>query len=290
MKSKAKRKKCEAKLDKSKFRFCTQCLEKKPLSEFGERVYKGKGATVLLKSCKSCNAAQHGWYAKNSTVICEAQRRPEHKVHARELAAAPHRKATVKTSTALYHATPIGKAKLKRGWDARRAKVMASPGLRIQESLTAGMRERLRGQRRDEQSANLSSYTEFATIDDMLEHFKSEMESKPGMTMENYGIFWSIAHKIPQKYYDFEDAEEIRRCNAKANLGCDYETKDNPANELTNKQKSDRIPADEELEAIGRQYWPKVFGDGLSAQQRVELQERGRVRERGVNGQWVRGQ
>lgn len=146
---------------------------------------------------------------------------------------------------------------------------MASPGLRLQGSITASIRERLRGVRQNEESVNLTNYTEFASIDDMLVHF--DLERKTGMTMENYGTVWSIAHKIPQAYFDFDDPEEVRRCNAKANLGCDYEQKDNPMGELTNKQKTDHIPSDAELEAIGRQCWPKAFGIGLSAQRRVEL-------------------
>ena len=133
------------------------------------------------------------------------------------------------------------------------------------------MRERLRGKRRDEESVNLSNYTEFASIEDMLDHFCLQL--KLGMTMDNYGTFWSVAHKIPQAYFDFSDPEEIRRCNARANLGCDYEKKENPLGELTNKQKSDTIPSDDELESIGRQYWPNQFGDGLSAQQRVALRK-----------------
>ncbi len=141
----------------------------------------------------------------------------------------------------------------------------------MQESITAGMRERLHGERVDEESVNLVNYTEFVSIEDMLGHFERQL--KPGMTMENYGTVWSIAHKIPQAYFAFDDPEEMRRCNSKANLGCDYEQKDNPMGELTNKQKSDRIPLDAELESIGRQNWPKSFGNGLSAQRRVELRQ-----------------
>lgn len=245
------------------------CHVVKPISAIGERFYIGRGTSVPYKVCVACRKKRSDLYAENGSEQREKQSRSENRARERELASAALRKKRKHASQAKHDKTAHGQELARKRWAKRRAKVMASPGLRLQESVTAGIRERLRGVRLEEESVNLANYTEFASIEDMLAHF--EQQCKPGMTMENYGTVWSIAHKIPQAYYDFDDPEEVRRCNARANLGCDYEQEENPGGELTNKQKSDRIPSDAELDAIGRQYWPKAFGDGLSPEKRVML-------------------
>lgn len=249
--------------------YCDACSTVKLTSEFGQRFYVGRGVSVPYKQCFDCRKARKVRYLANGAKQRDIQARPKKRARQAELAQVPLRKQHRKECQAVYSKTSSGQEARRRGWDVRRRKVMASPGLRLQESITASIRERLRGVRLNEESVNLASYSEFVSIDDMLAHF--DQHCKPGMTMENYGTVWSVAHKIPQAYYDFDDLEEVRRCNSKANLGCDYEQEDNPEGVLTNKQKSDRIPSDAELDAIGRQHWPKAFGDGLSAQRRVEL-------------------
>lgn len=248
---------------------CNAC--KQFVSSLGERFSKATGVFVPYKRCASCRTKDKSRYQLNGAEQRKKQKLPENRARERKLSKKPARKAVKSAYVAKYNATPEGLASKKRGWTTRRAKVMASPGHRLQESLMAGIRERLRGERHAEESVRMSKYTEFATIEDLLQHFKNEMESKPGMTTENYGKFWSIAHRIPQRYYDFSDPEEIMRCNAKANLGCDYEVRPNPLNELTNHEKNDVIPSDIELEAIGKEHWPKAFGDKLSPQRRVQL-------------------
>ncbi len=102
------------------------------------------------------------------------------------------------------------------------------------------------------------------------------MKKYPGMTLENYGTFWSVAHKIPKVYFDFSDPEEIRRCNSKANLGCDYESQQNPLNIPSNSSKGSMIPPIKELYEIGVDYWPKRFGKEMNEEKRRRLQVRGR--------------
>ena len=77
-----------------------------------------------------------------------------------------------------------------------------------------------------------------------------------------------MAHKIPQVHYD-DDDDDIRRCNSKANLGCDYEVWPNPLAEPKNSSKGDRLPTDAELAAIDKASWPKKFGDMLTPDKRI---------------------
>jgi hypothetical protein len=116
---------------------------------------------------------------------------------------------------------------------------------------------------------NISSYTEFDSEQALFEHFESEL--KPGMTMSNYGTYWSVAHRIPKVYYDFSDIEEVVRCNSKANLGCDYEVWNNPIGERPNSSKGGSMPSLEELYSVGTPSWPKLFGDHMTDPKRIAL-------------------
>eukprot|EP00966_Prymnesium_polylepis_P102293 2369423-Prymnesium_polylepis.1 len=98
-------------------------------------------------------------------------------------------------------------------------------------------------------------YTEFRGADDVISHFR--LQYKPGMTDNNYGKFWSIAHKIPQFWYNRKDPEDMARANSKANLGCDYQAQDQ--GEPTNSAKHVTLPSDEELLMQDPASYPKEW-------------------------------
>jgi hypothetical protein len=120
----------------------------------------------------------------------------------------------------------------------------------------------------------MSNYTEFVDHDDVVDHFKKQL--KPGMTMENYGLMWSVAHKIPKCYYDFNDPDEIKRCNSKANLGCDYEVWPNPLGERVNSSKGGAMPSLNDLNSIPVSTWPKSFGSEMTEEKRQLLRNKHR--------------
>ena len=249
---------------------CKTCPNVGP---FGERYYKGRGEYVPYKLCIDCRSRQSNRYHNTSygeSVRCK-QKEPEARAHQATLSKAAPRKIAKKRAYGLWAATEEGQRARREADDRRAARIRASAGLRMQQAVKASMRTRLAGTRHGE-SVNLANYTDFASVEDMTAHFESEM--KPGMTHENYGSFWSIAHKIPQRYYCFDDPEDIRRCNSKANLGCDYEVVENPLCEKTNAQKSDSIPTTEALKEIDRASWPKAFGVELTAAKRIQLSRR----------------
>lgn len=241
----------------------------KPLDEFEVRVYIGRGTTERKKTCIPCLQKEAARYQKIAKETIEYQKRPEKRQRERELAQTDARKATSQAARTKWLASDSGVAAVARGREVRKEKVRNNPGLRLQASVCASLRERLGGKRVDEDSVNIVRYTEFSSVSEMLAHFETQL--KPGMEMSNYGVVWSIGHRIPQAYYDFSSKDEIMRCNSKSNLTCDYDVKNNPMGEKTNKQKSASIPNDEELHSIGIEHWPAAFGSYMSSEKRFEL-------------------
>ena len=234
---------------------------------FGSRWYKGRQEWVPYKLCIDCRNRQRGVYERYGNTYRETQKKPERRKRERELANDATRKERKMTARHEWANTEGGRAVLQGIEKRRGAKIRASTGLRLEATVVASIRTRLAGGRHGE-SLNIANYTDFESVDDMFDHFQQEL--KPGMTMENYGTYWSVAHKIPQFHYDFEnDPDEIRRCNSRANLGCDYDVWPNPLNEPTNRSKGDRLPTDAELATIDRSVWPKKFGDGLTQAKRI---------------------
>lgn len=222
------------------------------------------------KLCIDCRNRNAGQYQKHGAKVRTRQKKPENRARERELKKTPERTKTRVAARALWAATPEGREVLQRLERKRGDEINASVGLRVERSLTASIRLRLSGQRHGE-SVNLENYTEFSSDEDVIAHFKLEMKSKPGMTMDNYGTFWSVAHKIPKAYYDFSDPDELRRCNSKANLGCDYEKKLNPLMERTNGSKGAAMPSLAELYAVGTPSWPKAFGTEMNEEKRRSI-------------------
>lgn len=145
-----------------------------------------------------------------------------------------------------------------------RRRFAQSPRLRMRRNLLNAVYCCLKGQAKG--VSTRLKLTGFATVDAVLRHFQSEL--KPGMTMENYGKFWSIAHKIPKFWYS-NSKEDIRRCNSAANLGCDY-NRQSPDGELSNYQKGITLPSNAELLAQGISSFPLAWEDKVPSTAFVE--------------------
>ena len=218
------------------------------IGPFGSRFVKCRQEWVPYLLCDNCRAKNHERYERNGASYRQQQKTPEARVHIVKNRENPERKSRQSAYNKQYRESPEGKDVVVSLERARGAKIRANAGLRMEATLSASIRGRLQGVRHGD-SANIANYTDFESIDDLVEHFRDQL--KPGMAIENYGKqYWTIAHIIPKCYYDFSDPEEIRRCNSKANLGCDYEVWPNPLNERTNGSKGGAMPTLEEIAAV----------------------------------------
>jgi len=168
-----------------------------------------------------------------------------HKIAKQRPAAVAKRREWNANNLEKIYAQPSRKPAQKRRHD----KIRNDPGLKLQERLRGSLAARLSGKLRDEPTS-LPKFTEFKTVQDILDHFTNRMQSKPGMTLANYGQFWSIGHTIPVAWYDSSNIEDVRRCNSKMNLDCDYTKYPTPTGELTNQQKSVALPPDAKLSTM----------------------------------------
>lgn len=237
---------------------------------FGSRWYVGRQEWVAYKLCSECRARNALGYDKAKDSIIENRKKPENRKRQNKLRSTEIMKQHRKHQRDAWEATDHGRGIILFHQDKRKAEINQATCLRIEQTLTASIRGRLKGLRHGE-SANLSAYSEFVDHDDIVAHFESEL--KPGMTIENYGTVWSIAHKIPKCYYDFSDPEEIKRCNSKANLGCDYEVWPNPLNERVNSSKGGAMPSLSDLQSIDVCFWPALFGTTMDEEKRNLLRK-----------------
>lgn len=245
----------------------TRCFN---IGPFGGRFYKGRGEFVPYKLCLDCRNRNAEAYQKNRSKVLLQRKTPESRTRERELRKNPIQKQRALNTRRLWVSTPEGRAVVRRLELKRQASINESVHLRLEAALAASIRGRLSGSRHGE-SANISNYTEFTSTESMLSHFCGQL--KPGMTMQNYGTYWSIAHKIPRVYYDFTDPDEIRRCNSKANLGCDYEVWPNPLGERTNSSKGGMLPSIEDLQDVGVDAWPAVFEGKMSVEKHASIRK-----------------
>lgn len=233
---------------------------------FGSRFFKGRGEWVPYKVCPECRAGFAADYQKAKELRCAGRKKPENRARQRELKKTPIAKKHAVAQRKLYAETVEGRAVIRACEEKRTNAIRNSTTLRLEVALSASIRGRLSGVRHGE-SVNIANYTDFVSSMDMATHFANEM--KPGMTMANYGTFWSVAHKIPKVYYDFSDPEEIRRAYSKANLGCDYVHSVNPLHERSNSSKGGMLPTVEEVNAIDKACWPKLFGEEMNQEKRL---------------------
>lgn len=96
----------------------------------------------------------------------------------------------------------------------RSAKILQTDRGHLNNTMSRGIRESLKGSKGGKSWKSLVDYT--------IEQLKSHLEKrfKPGMTWDNYGTYWHIDHKIPIVVFNFEKPEDIdfRLCWSLKNL------------------------------------------------------------------------
>lgn len=222
---------------------CIRCRKTKPDTEFGER--KLKGEIVRVRSCRDCAAkncaAQKKYVNTDKGKACIKRRnRTEAAKEARDRY---HLTESYKSAVSKYEKTDKNKAKIKR----RNDKIMADPGKKLMKMMSNRISDQMAGRRKE--SGTLASFTSFGSAEEARVHF--ELTFKPGMTMDNYGTAWEIEHKIPKKWYDNSDEDDVRRCWNSRNL-CALAPEENNAKRI-------RIPCEAELYQIGVDVWPKSW-------------------------------
>lgn len=222
-------------------------LAKASTTEFKEARNKRLNADETEKAKRS--AYQKLPHVKAATVARTST--DEHKRKCKEARQMPENKA--KRTRYLQdpaikdreNARPSRKAATARRHD----KVRADPGLLLQERLRNSMVRRLKNDA-PHNSVKLATHTEFVSNDVIMEHFERECKRYPGMTLTNHGSMWSIGHKIAVVWFDSNNLDDIRKCNSKLNLTCDYVPGAAPAGYKSNQQKWIHLPCDEELSTL----------------------------------------
>ena len=268
-------------------RVCTRCSVKKPEVAFGTIVLKSTGKSHAATHCIDCRTKDNAFRkAPRQKKVTNARlNTSEHK----EKVKAQNQKPDGKRKRALLQKLPESKKRRKenpppsaalekvREYSNRHRRTpgfvarTTSMQFRLKQSLQAKMRAVLHGRIRGDDLTKLGGICPWVQDEeDLVEHFRLKLDT--GMTMENYGTFWSIAHVIPAAYYDLLDLEDVQRCNSQANLGCDYVVPG--GDELTNSEKGSKLPTDDVMIAQGAASWPKSWNDALpSPSDRIKLQE-----------------
>ena len=142
-----------------------------------------------------------------------------------------------------------------------KARRQADTGMRIQDALMSCMYSSLKGVHH---SSSMSQLTEFTSSKDIEAFYTSKF--KPGMRLSNFGWFWNQEHIIARSHYDWNDTEDIRRCNCKSNLTPEYTS--------VNFSKGKKLPPNDILAELGPSVWPKSWRDKIpTAVERKELEK-----------------
>jgi len=278
---------------------CYRCKVQKPFSDFSLRNIKSTGVTKMSVNCVSCATKARVDQAKPERVSAaeEYRNRPDRKDATR----LQNQKLEGKVQRAVLQKTPAYKknrkdcpppstcdSKKKRQYRSTyesgpkyKARVN-SLQFRLKQSLMAKMRNAFKGvQHRPDDLSKLQDVCPWAvciaedgTLDctKLIHHFDSHM--LPGMTVDNYGSFWSIGHRIPAVYFDASNANDWKRCNSAANLMCDYVVAVSNSDQKSNSEKGSKIPTSEEMLQQGADCWPLSWNGRLpSSIERLCLQK-----------------
>lgn len=186
-------------------------------------------------------------------------------------ALARDRTEKVKAYKQVYKSSAVGKAVQSRA-NVTPARVQRQVekrkkdhGFRMRGNISTKLSQMLKGRYT---SKTILKYTEFTSIRDIEAFFESQLHS--GMTLENYGTFWHIDHKIACAHYS-RDESDMKRLWRKANL--------QPMIGTENMSKGVIIPSEDELLAIGKHVWPMSWnGEAPDQKKRVELYRRAHPR------------
>tara|TARA_X000001036_G_scaffold437103_1_gene481696 strand:+ start:12671 stop:13744 length:1074 start_codon:yes stop_codon:yes gene_type:complete len=268
-------------------RACTRCGVRKPENAFKTIVIKSTGETRACQYCIECHTKERAF--RLSSVQLEKKKAKRNTPEGKTAIKVQNQKPEGKRKRALLQQLPESKKRRKekpppsatrekaREYTARHRKTpgyierTTSVQFRLRQSLQAKIRAALKGRLHGDDVTKLGNVCQWADdADDLVEHFRLRLAA--GMTMKNYGVFWSIAHVIPCAYYNVLDLEDLRRCNSRENLGCDYVVPE--GDKLTNSQKGVKLPDDEKMIAQGASTWPKSWKGVLPcASKRMELEK-----------------
>ena len=236
------------------------------IGPFGSRWVKQRKEFVPYKMCERCRNNNSKRYAKHGHKQRAKMATADSRTRQREVAHNPKNKEKKRVLTKVWKETDQGREVMLKLQEERKRQINVDPNLKLEQSITASIRGRLAGVRNSDSSINLSNFTEFSSTSDLTSHFNSKL--KEGMTMDNYGEYWSVAHVIPKVYFDFSDDAEIFRCNSKSNLSCDYVKWPNPLHERTNSSKGGAMPTLSEIYSVSKECWPSIFGNEMTEEKR----------------------
>lgn len=137
----------------------------------------------------------------------------------------------------------------KRHLEKRRAwlrEMMKDASFRLRTAIQKRMSKTMHGH--VSSTGTTFEYTQFVDSDDAIAHF--EQQFKPGMRRWNYGYFWNHDHLIARVHYNWDNEDDIRRCQSKKNLVPEYVS--------VNSSKGTKLPPIEVLERM-RDVYPKAW-------------------------------
>lgn len=265
---------------------CRRCKVKKPESAFMEVVAKSTGESRTTEQCIDCIRKSNIYQQKPEQVSKRKEYRDQ--PHVKEATKKANQKPEGKRQRALLQKLPESKKRRKenpppsaapekvREYSERQRKTpgfiarTTSVQFRLRQSLQAKMRAALQGRLLEHELTKLNVFCPWVDNEaDVVEHFSNKL--KRGMTMENYGSVWNIAHNIPAAYYDLEDIDDAKRCNSQCNLGCDYAV--TGFGEPTNSEKGTKLPSNEAMIEQGVSSWPKAWNGSLPSNvERIKLE------------------
>eukprot|EP00966_Prymnesium_polylepis_P020491 471588-Prymnesium_polylepis.1 len=140
-----------------------------------KRWYVGRQEWVPYKLCQGCRARNASGYSKAKDRIVESRKLPENRKRANEVRSTEISRERHKNQRTTWASTDHGREVIRHHQVKRQDEIRESTCLRIEQTLAASIRGRLKGVRHGE-SANMSNYSEFVDHDDVVDHFKKHLK------------------------------------------------------------------------------------------------------------------
>ena len=239
---------------------CNKCKEDLAVELF--KTKRLKGEIVACKACIPCNKklaeATAKYQATDKGIAANAEWKKSEKATESNTEKTMHyRKTTAyRDHRDRVRGSAVTKARTKRGNDKRKTK----PDQKLRSALQRRLNRLLKGARHN--SAAVFANTEFASGEQVVEHFKSKLG--PGMTIDNHGTVWDMEHTIACRWYDHNDEDDVKRCWSLANLRC--------MTGSDNWSKGIDIPDDATLYEIGVDHWPKAWNGQIPDRDKLREQ------------------